>query len=110
VILHDSITRLRAPLTSGGYGNQSRDWTAATSTDFTVKWSTKAVAEVVGDEPRTDTKGYVFGGPDLDLLASDRVVGPDGLTYEVDGEVMSSYVRGQLHHVRAYLRRITTTS
>jgi hypothetical protein len=108
VILGESITRLRAPLVPAGYGNQERDWASATSTSFAVKWSHKAVAEVVGDEPRTITKGYVFGGTDLDLEATDRVVGPDGLTYEVDGEVMRSYVRGQLHHVRAYLRRIAT--
>jgi len=25
VILHDTITRLRAPLTSSGYGNQERN-------------------------------------------------------------------------------------
>jgi hypothetical protein len=73
-----------------------------------VKWSHKAAAEVVGDEPRTDTRAKVVGNPDLDLEATDRVVGPDGLTYEVDGEVMRSYVRGQLHHVRAYLRRTAT--
>jgi hypothetical protein len=108
VILHESITRLRAPLVSGGYGNQSRNWAAATSTDFAVKWSHKAVSEVMGDDARTVTKAYVFGNPDLDLEATDRVVGPDGLTYEVDGEVMHSYVLGQLHHVRAYLRRIAT--
>lgn len=108
MILHESITRLRAPLVSGGYGNQSRNWAAATSTDFAVKWSHKAVSEVMGDDARTVTKAYVFGNPDLDLEATDRVVGPDGLTYEVDGEVMHSYVLGQLHHVRAYLRRIAT--
>jgi hypothetical protein len=108
LLLHETITRLRAPLVTGGYGNQSRNWAAATSTDFTVKWSHKAVSEVVGDEPRTVTKAYVFGNPDLDLESTDRVVGPDGLTYEVDGQVMHSYVRGQLHHVRAYLRRIAT--
>ncbi len=109
-VLHESITRLRAPLASGGYGNQERNWAAATSMDFLVKWSHKAVSEVVGDEPRTVTKAYVFGNPDLDLEATDRVVGPDGLTYEVDGEVMHSYVRGQLHHVRAYLKRFATES
>jgi hypothetical protein len=108
VILRETITRLRAPLTSDGYGNQSRNWSSATSTDFAVKWSHKAVTEIVGDEPRTSTKAYVFGGPDLDLASTDRVVGPDGLTYELDGEVMTSYVRGQLHHVRAYLRRFAT--
>ena len=107
-ILHETITRLRAPLVSGGYGNSERDWANAASTDFLVKWSHKAVAEVVGDEPRTTTRAYVFGNPGLDLEATDRVVGPDGLTYEVDGDVMHSYVRGSLHHVRAYLKRIAT--
>lgn len=108
MILHDPITRQRAPLVAGPYGNQARDWANATSTAFLVKWSFKAVSEVVGDEARTVTRGYVFGTPDLDLDAADRVVGPDGFTYEVDGSVMQSYVRGQLHHVRAYLRRIAT--
>lgn len=108
MILGDTITRLRAPLTADTYGNQTRNWAAATSTDFTVKWSHRAVSEVIGDEPRTDTRAFVFGNPDLDLEATDRVIGPDGLTYEVDGDVMHSYVRGQLHHVRAYLRRIAT--
>jgi hypothetical protein len=107
-ILHDTITRLRAPLVSSGYGNQARDWDNATSADFLVKWSHKSVAEVVGDEPQTTTRAYVFGNPDLDLEATDRVIGPDGFTYELDGEVMRSYVRGQLHHVRAYLRRVAT--
>ena len=108
MILHESITRLRAPLTADTYGNQSRNWAAAAGTDFTVKWSHKSVGEVIGDEPRTDTRAFVFGNPDLDLEATDRVIGPDGFTYEVDGEVMHSYVRGQLHHLRAYLRRIAT--
>jgi hypothetical protein len=107
-LLYETITRLRAPLTSGGYGNSDPNWAAATSTAFKVKWSHKAVSEVVGDRARTVTKGYVFGNPDLDLVATDRVIGPDGLTYEVDGEIMSSYVRGVLHHKRAYLRRIAT--
>lgn len=106
--LHDSITRLRAPLVSAGYGNQSRNWAAAVSAAFLVHWSAKAVSEVVGDEARTVTRGKIFGGPDLDLEASDRVVF-DGDTYEVDGDVMRSYRQGQLHHVRAFLRRITTT-
>ncbi|MFC7276226.1 hypothetical protein ACFQS1_19715 [Paractinoplanes rhizophilus] len=110
MILRETITRLRAPLTSGGYGNQERDWANATSEDFLVKWSHKAVSEVIGDEARTVTKAYVFGNPDLDLESTDRVIGPDGLTYDLDGDVMRSYVRGQLHHVRAYLRRIDLSS
>lgn len=105
--LYDTITRLRAPQVSTGYGNQARNWAAATSTDFLVHWSAQSVSEVVGDEPRTVTRGRIFGGPDLDLEATDRVLF-DGDTYEVDGQVMRSYQRGQLHHVRAMLRRIET--
>jgi hypothetical protein len=105
--LHDTITRLRAPLVSSGYGNSKPNWAAAASADFVVHWSTKSVTEVVGDEARTITRGKIFGGPDLDLEATDRVVF-DGDTYDVDGDVMRSYRQGQLHHVRAMLRRITT--
>lgn len=107
--LHDTITRLRAPLVSAGYGNQARDWTAATSTPFLVHWSTKTVTETVGDEAKTSTRGKIFGGPDLDLESTDRVLF-DGVTYEVDGEVMNSYRVGQLHHVRAMLRRVALPS
>jgi hypothetical protein len=105
VRLYDTITRLRAPLVSAGYGNAKRNWAAGTSQEFVVHWSTKSVDEVIGDEPRTVTRGKVFGGPDLDLEATDRVLF-DGDTYEVDGDVMRSYRQGQLHHVRAMLRRI----
>lgn len=106
MILHDPVTRLRAPLVSAGYGNQARDWPNASGATFLVHWSAQAVNEVVGDEPRTISRIKLFGGPDFDLEATDRIVGPDGNTYEVDGEVMRSYGRGQLHHIRAFLRRI----
>jgi len=105
--LHDTITRLRAPLVSAGYGNSSRNWAAATETDFLVHWSTKSVNEVIGDEAKTITRGKIFGDHTLDLESTDRVVF-DGDTYEVDGDVMRSYRQGQLHHVRAMLRRVTT--
>ena len=107
--LHDEITRVRAPLVSAGYGNQQRDWTAATSTTFVVHWSAKAEQEVVGDEARTVSRAKILGGPDLDLEPTDRVLF-GGITYEVDGDVMLSFQRGQLHHVRAFLRRVATSS
>lgn len=109
MILHDPITVQRAPLASGGYGNQSRNWAAAVSTDFLVHWSAQSVTEVVGDKPQTVTRGKVFGGPDLDVEATDRVVFA-GETYEVDGDVMRSYRRGQLHHVRVFVKRIATVA
>ena len=102
------ITRLRATTGSDGYGNQQSSWASPAQTAFTVHWSPQSVSEVVGDEPQTVTRVKVFGWPPFDLLATDRVLGPDGGTYEVDGDVMRSYHprTGALHHVRAMLRRI----
>ncbi len=104
--LHVPITRLRAPVVAVGYGNSAPNWPAAAQQEFLVHWSARDVSEVVGDEPRTVTKVKVMGNPDLDLLATDRVVGPDGQTYEVDGEIMLSFRRGALHHIRAFLKRV----
>jgi hypothetical protein len=109
VRLHDTITRLRAPLVDAGYGNMARDWDNAAEQDFVVHWSAQSVNEVVGDEPQTVTRGKIFGDATLDLEATDRVLF-DGDTYEVDGDVMRSYRVGQLHHVRAMLRRIDLPS
>ncbi len=105
------ITRLRAPTTPDGYGNLTRDWASATSTAMYVHWSAKAVSEVVGDEPQTVTRVKVFAWPPFDLEATDRVVGPDGETYEVDGDIMRSYHprSGTMHHLRAFLRRVAIT-
>ena len=109
MILHDKITRLRAPLVTSGYGNSKRNWAAASSQEFLVHWSAQGVSEVVGDEPQTVSRIKLMGNPDFDLEAADRVVGPDGATYEVDGEIMLSFRKGQLHHVRAFLRRAKIT-
>lgn len=116
-MLGTPITRLRAPLVTSGYGNQARNWAAATSATFNVKWGPglgpagRGGYETVGDLPETSTMAHVFGGPDLDLAATDRVVGPDGNTYEVFGDVMKSFHprTGVLHHVRAHLQRIAIT-
>jgi hypothetical protein len=108
MILYDPIVVQRAPLVSTSYGNSTRNWAAATNTNYLVHWSAQSVTEVVGDEAKTVTRGKIFGGPDLDLEATDRVVF-DGDTYEVDGDIMRSFRRGQPHHVRAFLKRMATT-
>lgn len=107
MILHDQITRVRAPLISAGYGNNKRDWSTATGATFRVHWSTRVVDEVVGDEARTVTRAKIMGGPELDIVNTDRITF-QGETFEVDGDVMRSYRRGALHHVRAMLKRIVT--
>lgn len=103
------VTRLRAGSTSDGYGNSSPDWTTPTEAEFLVKWSPKSVSEVIGDEPQTVSRVKISGGPELDLRASDRITGPDGNTYEVDGEVERHYGPAGLHHIGAMLRRIAIT-
>lgn len=108
MLLYDKVTRLRAPLVSAGYGNQERNWAAATSDTFLVHWSAKSEQEVVGDEARTVSQVRILANPDLDLQPTDRIVF-GGVTYEVDGEIMRSFRRGQLHHLRASLRRIATS-
>jgi hypothetical protein len=108
VLLHDKIVRLRAPLIAAGYGNTARDWSSASSQPYLVHWSATGGTEAVGDQPQTDSKVKILGDEFFDLEATDRIVGPDGLTYEVDGEVLRSYRRGQLHHVRAFLQRVAT--
>lgn len=105
--LYDAITRLRAPLAAGPYGNQARDWSTPASAGYLVHWSAKVVAEVVGDEAQTTIRAMIFCGPDVDLEPTDRVVF-EGVTYEIDGDIMRSFRRGQLHHIRAYLKRIST--
>lgn len=101
------ITRLRASMADDGYGNTEPDWTAPSETEFGVHWSPQSVSEVVGDEPQVTTRVKVFGWPPFDLDPTDRVLGPDGHTYDVDGDVMRSFHprTGALHHIRAFLRR-----
>lgn len=105
------IVRLRPGSVADGYGNTVADWSSPTTAPFTVHWSPQSVSEVVGDEPQVVSRVKVFGWPPFDLEAGDRVTGPDGALYEVDGEVMRSYHprSGELHHVRAFLRRIAIT-
>lgn len=108
MILHDPITRLRASVAAGPYGNQTPNWSSPATADYLVHWSAKSVSEVVGDQARTITRVMIFCNPDVDLEATDRVVF-EGDTYEIDGDIMRSFRRGQPHHVRAFLRRIATT-
>lgn len=106
MILRDSVTRLRAPLTSGGYGNQKRDWAAATSTSYPAAVQPVSSAEEVVDQVRTATRWRLFLPRSADLLASDRIEW-DGGTYEVEGDVERWKRFGRLHHLEAVLFRVT---
>jgi hypothetical protein len=99
------VTVLRAPEGSDNpYGNQDRDWDAATEIQVTGC----SVQPVQGDEVTvgrdTVVSRWRFYAPDgTDILASDRVRF-EGDVYEVDGEVQR-WDFPPLSHVTALLRR-----
>jgi hypothetical protein len=104
-MLADTITRLRAPLVAGGYGNQDRDWANAVPEDLACYVSFVSSTEEVVNLAETQTVGKVTVGPDADIEPTDRIVHL-GLTYEVEGDVMPSLRRGVLHHHRFRMRRV----
>ncbi|MEU4772963.1 hypothetical protein [Micromonospora sp. NPDC023644] len=79
---------LRAPLVAGPYGNEGRDWNAATRTD-SPGWG---FAPRTPDESTTSDSPSVivgltgYGPPDADVLPTDRME-VRGEVYEVEGEV-----------------------
>lgn len=105
-LLADSVTRRRAPLISSGYGNEARDWTAATSQVYAARVSVVSSTEVVANEPRTVTRWKCTVGPEADLAATDRIEW-DGQTYEVDGDVERHKGRSPaVHHQTVTLKRV----
>ena len=105
MLLSDSIVRRRAPLVTGAYGKQVRDWAQATSVTYQAEVQPVSSTEDVVNAAETETRWRIWLHPSADLAASDRVVW-DGATYEVDGDVERWKERGRLHHLRAVLVRV----
>lgn len=103
-LLTDSITRRRAPLTSAGYGNQTRDWASATSQAYPARVSVVSSTEDVVEQPRTVTRWKCTVGPGADLATTDRIEW-DGAVYEIDGDVERHKGRRGLHHQTVILMR-----
>lgn len=106
-LLADSVTRRRAPLVSSGYGNQTRDWAAATSQSYAARVSPVSSTEDVVEQPRTLTRWKCTVGPEADLAATDRVEW-GGATYEIDGDVERHKSPRGLHHQTVILMRVAT--
>lgn len=104
-LLTDTITRLRAPLISTGYGNSGRDWNNPTSQVYACYVSFASSTEDVVNLDQTQTRAKVTLGPEADIDPTDRML-YRGNTYEVEGDVMPSLRRGVLHHQRVVLRRV----
>jgi head-tail joining protein len=106
-LLTDSVVRRRAPLTSAGYGNQARDWTAATSQTYVARVSPVSSTEDVVEQPRTVTRWKCTVDATADLVSTDRIEW-DGATYEIDGDVeVHKGLRG-VHHQSMVLMRVAT--
>lgn len=105
MLFSDSVTRLRAPLVAGPFGNQTRDWANATSATYAAEVQPVSSTEDVVNQQRTVTRWRLFLLPDADLEATDRIT-HDGSTYEVEGQVERWKRRGILHHLEAVLMRV----
>ncbi|WDZ87188.1 phage head completion protein [Micromonospora cathayae] len=103
--LRDQVTRVRAPLVDGPYGNQQRDWDNATAQPYPAEVQPVSSTEDVVNQQQTVTRWRMFLGADADLEATDRFEW-DGGTYEVDGDVERWKRRGVLHHLEAVLMRV----
>ncbi|GAA3781172.1 phage head completion protein [Micromonospora maritima] len=105
VILHDQVTRLRAPLAEGPYGNEERDWDNPEQATWPAEVQPVSSTEDVVNQQQTVTRWRLIVGPSADLVATDRVVW-DGATYEIDGDVERWKRRNVLHHLEAVLMRV----
>lgn len=104
--LTDTVVRRRAPVTSGSYGNQTRDWANASTQTYPAMVGPVSSTKDVVNQQQTITRWRLTLGPYADLEATDRIEWAGG-TYEVDGDV-ERYKRrgGQLHHLSAVLLRV----
>lgn len=106
MLLADHVYRLRAVTTDDGYGNQTTDWSLATSVEYSAEVQPLSADENDVNQQRTETRWRLWLSARADLIATDRIVW-DGNTYEVYGDVERWKARGRMHHVKAILRKIT---
>lgn len=118
LFFHQSITRLRAPVTTDRYRNATRDWDNAERRRITglsvvpLGSSEPRSGEGPGERDQTVTGWKVQSPPgvDLDLRSDDRVELDDNgsVLCEVVGEVArfpDPWGRG-VHHVEANVERV----
>lgn len=105
-----TIVRRRAPIVDDGWGNVTRDWSAAV--DNTLGGvNVQPTSQDEDDSPLrtvivTAWRVQSAPGCDLDLVHTDRVL-HDGILCDVIGEVARwpDPVTGGLHHVEATIKR-----
>lgn len=115
LFFHQSVTRLRAPLVSDGYG-ETRNWAAATETALEqVEVQPITQAELISAGRDASIRRWRFftrRGVDVDLVYTDRIrwtdLAGDVLDLEVEGDVARWPMPGGrgVHHVEAVLKKV----
>lgn len=100
-----TVTRVRAPLVTGAYNRQYRDWANATRAALSANWQPGASTEDVVRQQRTEEFVRLYLAPGADVQPTDRFE-RDGSTWEVDGQP-ESWDRGGRGHVKVNLTRVT---
>jgi hypothetical protein len=100
-----TVTRLRAPLVADDYGNDERDWTAATEQDVSgCSVQAEPSSEFTTDRQTVVIRKHVFAPVDADVLPTDRIRW-QGNAYEIDGEPQREEHGTDLDHLLIVLRR-----
>jgi hypothetical protein len=102
---------LRAAATTDRYGNEVRDWNAATVTADVPAWiepaaQATASTEDTNDRDRLTAQWLLIVAAGTDLTGLDRVV-YNGATFEVDGPPRTARNLRGSHHIEARLKVVT---
>lgn len=101
-----TITRLRAPLTTDGKGNQIRDWATATSASFAGWIQPVSSDELTLNQERIVSRWRLFAEPSADVISTDRISW-GGKTFQVDGEIQAWDAGSGVHHYEGFLRSVS---
>lgn len=108
---HDTVTRLRAPNSTGPDGAEiPGDWDntpdeALDKTDYPCEFQPLSSTENVVAQQRVESTHRAFLPAGADVLATDRLRF-NGVDYQVDGDPERWRIRGREHHIEVLCFRV----
>lgn len=102
LLVHDVVI-VNPRLGADRYGNEVKDWFAATRTPSRAWVAQRTASETRDGREALDTSWTIVLPPDTDISGLSRVEW-DGRTFEVDGAPRPAHTRRGLHHLEATLR------
>lgn len=105
---HDSVTVLNAELIDGYGGQQTRDWAHATRTVVSANVQPVSTPqEQLDRRDLTISRWFLYCAPGEPLDAYSRILWDDpDRPMEIDGDPQVHHLRGEPHHIEAFLRRV----